>query len=153
MADVKVYKNEDYTASRVKHDNGTVDYFIKYHSVTNPQEIKVTEREFLLYVDTFQKSLERQRKAKSRHITDKKIEEMEESESKAPCVSDFAMRSDFRISVEMVLNKCTPTQQRRFSLYHDYGYTFEEIAVMERCRKQRVQKSVDVVSQKIKNIF
>jgi hypothetical protein len=153
MADITVYKNEDYTASRVKHEDGTVDYFIKYHFSTNPQEIKVDEREFLLYVGEFKRTMQRQTKAASRHISDKSLDDLETAKVKNPYRQDFMNYSDTRLSVEMVLQSCTEIQRRRFSLYYDCGYTFNEIAVIESRDVKAIFKSVNAVEEKIKNIF
>ena len=153
MADIKIYKNEDYTASRVKHEDGTVDYFIKYHSVTNPQEVKVTEKEFMLYAGEFKKAMQRQKKATSRHISDKSLDDLEQTTGKNPCKKDFAKRSDIRLSVEMVLRTCTVIQQRRFTLHRDYGYSLTEIAKMENCDESAVRRSVSAVDEKVKKIF
>ena len=153
MADIKVYKNEDYTASRVKHEDSTVDYFIKYHSSTNPQEVKVTEKVFLLYVGEFRKPLTRNENEKRRKLSDKSLDDLEQTKGKNPCEKDFSKRSDTRLSVEMVLKTCTVIQQRRFTLYHDYGYTFNEIAIIENCKIPVVFRSVRAVEEKIKNNF
>jgi len=153
MADIKVYKNEDYTATMIKHDDGKADYFIKYHSSTNPQEIQVTEREYLLYADDFRKPAERHRNGKRRHIQGDELEAIDESKMLLTHTTDFSIRFDIRVSVEMVIKTCTPTQQERFSLYHYYGFTFEEIAKLKGVSYQAVQQSINFVSEKIKNIF
>ena len=153
MADIKVYKNEDYTASRVKHEDGTVDYFIKYHFSTNPQEIKVDEREFLLYVGEFKRTMQRQTKAASRHISDKSLDDLETAKVKNSCRQDFMNYSDTRLSVEMVLQSCTEIQRRRYSLSREYGYSFAEIARIERCNESAIRKSLRVVDEKLKIYF
>lgn len=153
MADVKVYKNEDYIASRVKHDNGEVEYFIKYKSSTHPQEIKVSKSDFMLYVDEFRKSHERQRNEKRRHIHDEDIEEIDENTAALTHTTDFSRQYDVRVSVEMVLKSCTPIQQRRFTLHRNYGYSLTEIAKMEKCDESAIRRSVNVVDEKIKNLF
>ena len=55
--------------------------------------------------------------------------------------------------LKTILHSCTEIQQRRFGLYYEQGYSFEEIAQIENCGKQRIKKLVDVVSEKIKNFF
>jgi hypothetical protein len=153
MADIKVYKNEDYTASRVKHDNGKVDYFIKFHSSTNPQEVKVNKKEFLLYVGEFRKNHERQRNGKRRHIHNGDLKDIDESKPSLTHITDFSKQYDTKVSVDMILKTCTPVQQRRFMLHHKYGFSRVEIAKIERCNEAAIRKSLKAVDEKIKFIF
>ena len=44
-------------------------------------------------------------------------------------------------------------QRRRFVLYHEYGLTYEQIAMMDGCTFQAVALTVKAAEQKIKNIF
>jgi RNA polymerase sigma-70 factor (ECF subfamily) len=41
-------------------------------------------------------------------------------------------------------------QRRRFVLYHEFGFTFEQIAKMEGCTKRAVKFSVDLATEKIR---
>jgi RNA polymerase sigma-70 factor (ECF subfamily) len=41
-------------------------------------------------------------------------------------------------------------QQRRFTLYHEFGLTYEQIAVMEGCSKMSVKRAVDRAEEKIR---
>lgn len=63
-----------------------------------------------------------------------------------------ACRSELQQAMQ-IIKMCTQTQQRRFHLYRILGYSLTEIAKMEDCSKNRVKKSVDVVSEKIKKLF
>ena len=153
MAEIKIYKNEDYTATSITHDGGVVDYFIKYHFSTTPQEIKVTAREYALYVGEFRKPHERHRNEKRRHIHNGDLKEIDESKPSLTPVTDFSKQSDSIAAVETILKSCTPTQRRRYSLHHKYGYTLDEIAEIEKCVKSAVFKSIFAVDEKIKKYF
>ena len=45
------------------------------------------------------------------------------------------------------------TQRRRFILYHEFGLTYERIAMIEGCKKQSVCEAVFRAEEKIKKIF
>jgi RNA polymerase sigma-70 factor (ECF subfamily) len=150
----KIYKNEDYTARSIEQENGETRYFIKFHSATTAQEeVEVSHDYFALYVGEFKKPLVRNTNEKRRHLSDCELGDLEKPEHKPAVMTDFTKNSDFKISVEAVLKTCTPTQQKRFTLYHDYGYNFAEIAKAEDCNESAIRKSVRAVEEKIKNIF
>ena len=49
-----------------------------------------------------------------------------------------------------MLQKLSKVQRRRFVLYHEFGFTYEQIAKMEGCTKQTVYESVVLAESKIK---
>lgn len=51
--------------------------------------------------------------------------------------------------IEELLERCTPTQRRRFCLHKVYGYSHEEIARIEGCTKNAVTKSIAAVMKKL----
>lgn len=48
-----------------------------------------------------------------------------------------------------IIQRCTPTQQRRFHRHRIAGYTLEEVAKQENCTKQSVQESIAQVDHKL----
>ncbi len=58
-----------------------------------------------------------------------------------------------KIQVERALDTLTQTQRRRLCLYHFYGFTYEEIAAMERSSVKQIYKSIKLAEKKIKNFL
>ena len=144
------YKNKDYTI-RMENVNDHERYFIKFHSQIDMPEIEVQFNVFLLYTKEFNKPLERQKNEERRHLESREINSLIISNRLTS--KTFEEQCVDATLLETILHSCTEIQQRRFKLYYEQGYSFEEIAQIENCGKQRIKKSVDVVSEKIKNFF
>lgn len=52
-----------------------------------------------------------------------------------------------------VIESLPKTQRRRLILYYFEGFTYEQIAVIEGCKKMAVKFSIDIAKEKIKNFF
>lgn len=52
-------------------------------------------------------------------------------------------------SFNKILSRCTQTQRRRFTLHFVYGYSYEQIAKIEKRHVSTIQKSVQIVLKKI----
>ena len=141
------YKNKDYTVRMEKID-GCEKYYLQFHVQGSSPEHEISLDVFKLYYKDFRKPLDKIRTESRRHTEDDKIDGFKITGKRAakPMEQEFADNAEF----EAILKTCTATQQRRFELYHIEGYTFAEIGAMENCGKQRVKKSVDAVTKKIK---
>ena len=146
------YKNCDYTI-RMTDIDGNKRYFIKFHSLCDSSEHEITYEVFMLYLKEFNKPLERQRNEQRRHLDGGDIESSIEL---GKLMAHVAVEEQYilKCSIESVLNGCTSAQQRRFNLYYVQGYSYSEIARMEKCDYSTVRETILAVREKIlKNIF
>jgi len=52
--------------------------------------------------------------------------------------------------LRLAIQELPEIQRRRFILYHEFGFTYEQIAEMDGCTKRAVKFSVDLAKEKIK---
>ena len=143
------YKNEDYTV-RMEKIGGCEHYYLKFHGQTDSPEQEITIDVFKLYYKEFKKPFDKRRNEYDRHIEDGEVDGFIMSGKLT--ITHFEREYADKDEFEAILKTCTAVQQRRFKLYSD-GYTLEEIARLENCGKQRIQKSVSAVTEKIKKYF
>jgi RNA polymerase sigma-70 factor (ECF subfamily) len=60
----------------------------------------------------------------------------------------FDMLRDERL--RRAVAKLPEVQRRRFVLHHEFGLTYEQIAVMEGCKRQPVTRSIARAEEKIR---
>lgn len=146
------YANKDYTA-RIDDGGCCERYFIRFHGQVTEPEIEVTLEIFILYVKEFNKPMERWMNEQRRHIEYGGLDGFNQPGQLPAHVKSHEQQCVTKADLDAVLEMCTPIQQRRFRLYYCDGLTHEEIARAENCGKQRVKKSIDAVSEKIKKYF
>lgn len=152
--EIKVYKNDDYTARRVEYVDETVRYFVKYSSATTAtEEYDFSESDFEKYYGESKREFQAQIRADKRHKSDKTLYNFEQIVRKFPYVPDFTGRVDMKISIESIVKTCTQKQQERFSLYFDNGYSLEKIAEMQGVSITSVWESLEAVLIKIKKFL
>jgi len=144
------YNSEDYTV-RKDTINGIEKYYIQFHGQTDSPEYEITLDVYELYYHEFKNTLEKRRDEHRRHIIDGEIDDFIISGKLT--VKLFEQESITKTDLETILKTCTQAQQKRFKLYYTHGYTYEQIALLENCRKQRIKKSIDIVIEKIKKYF
>lgn len=128
---------------------------IKVHKdeLVSGLRMKVSDEIFQLFCEEKRRK-EREKWEKRNHIDKRDLdsyivtiqaitETLEETFFRQECI---------RIIVKIV-SDCTPIQQKRFYLHFLGGYTYKEIAEIEKCSISGVQKSVEKVLKKIKNNF
>lgn len=109
-----------------------------------------------------QRAYSRQHKADDRHLDDRAFEsiffdashgdfkEVMPHDTFGSCLTpDFAAKKDLWLAVQDVLNTCTAAQQTRFRLWLA-GYSYVEIAALQRCKRQAVWQSVQEIVEKLK---
>lgn len=52
--------------------------------------------------------------------------------------------------LRQIITELPEIQRRRFILYHEFGLTYEQIAVMEGCKRQPVTRSIQRAEEKIR---
>jgi len=144
------YKGEDYTV-RFERVDGCERYFLMFHGQKNSREYEISLEIFKLYYGDFKSPLEKNRDEQRRHIENGDIDGFIISGKLT--VTHFEQDSVNKADIDAVLKTCTPTQKRRFELYHYQGYTFREVAEIENCDFKSVKQSVYAVNEKIKKYF
>ena len=142
------YKNDDYTVRMEKID-GCERYYIKFHSHDDSPEQEISLDVFKLYYKDFKKPLESIRTEQRRHIESGNINNIISGKRAKLIEQEYGDRADF----EAAMKTCTPIQRRRFELYYVYGYSFVEIARMEKRDAAVVRRSVLKAVKKIKKYF
>jgi len=144
------YANEEYTIKMKKID-GADRYFLKFHSQIDSSEHEITFEIFTLYYTEFRKPLEKQRNEKRRHIENGGFDDLITSHFTAGISEDDKIVD--KCTIESILKTCTSLQQKRFELHYVQGYSFTEIAGIEKCRESSIRDSINAVLKKIKNIL
>jgi DNA-directed RNA polymerase specialized sigma24 family protein len=113
--------------------------------------LEVTKAIFLI-VDDERRELERNKKEKYRHLSNAELKE-----DLLPRRSiQFAETPEDQVclleSLREELRKCSPIQRKRFALFLQ-GYNLSEIAQIQGCAKQCVQRSLTYVLKRIKKTF
>lgn len=65
-------------------------------------------------------------------------------------VEEAAIDSIRNEHLRQAIQQLPETQRRRFTLYHEFGLTYDQIAEMEGCTKMPVKRSVDRAQEKIR---
>ena len=100
------------------------------------------------------KQQKRQRNGKRRHFDTRELSDYIIHQKRvAENLEDYCVNREQLKEIQRIVSTCTKTQQRRFYLNRICGYSYTEIARMEKCGLNRIKKSVIAVEEKIKNFF
>ena len=100
------------------------------------------------------KEQEHQRYERRKHIDDRELNDYIVHQKRvAENLEDYCINREQLKEIQKIVSTCTETQQRRFYLNRICGYSYTEIAQMEKCGLNRIKKSVIAVEEKIKNFF
>ncbi len=100
------------------------------------------------------KQQERQRNEKRRHFDTRELSDYIIHQKKvAENLEDYCVNREQLKEIQRIVSTCTKTQQRRFYLNRICGYSYTEIAQMEKCHMTSVKESIVVVLKKIKKIL
>ena len=101
-----------------------------------------------------EKEQERQRNERRRHLDDRELSDYIVSRKRvAENLEDYCINREQLKEIKKIVNTCTKTQQRRFYLNRICGYSYTEIARIEKCKIYAIQKSVYTVLKKIEKIL
>jgi len=100
------------------------------------------------------KQHERQRNEKrrlfdTRELSDYIIHQKRVAEN----LEDYCVNREQLKEIQRIVSTCTKTQQRRFYLNRICGYSYTEIAQMEKCHMTSVKESIVVVLKKLKKFY
>ena len=100
------------------------------------------------------KQQERQRNEKRRHFDTRELSDYIIHQKRvAENLEDYCVNREQLKEIQRIVRKKTKTQQRRFYLNRICGYSYTEIAQMEKCHMTSVKESIVVVLKKIKKIL
>ena len=100
------------------------------------------------------KQQEHQRYERRKHIDDRELSDYIVYQKRvAENLEDYCINREQLKEIQKIVSTCTETQQRRFYLNRICGYSYTEIAQMEKCKLYAVQKSVSAVLKKIEKIL
>ena len=112
-------------------------------------EVEVTAEVFEVFEEE-KKLKERQRNERRHHYDKRGIEDYIIANEQSRFLKSAEDICIDRETIRKVLDRCTPTQRRRFCLNKIYGYRYEEIAKIEKCSINVVYKSISKLIKKIK---
>lgn len=100
------------------------------------------------------KEKEHQRYERRKHIDNRELSDYIVYQKRvAENLEDYCINREQLKEIQKIVSTCTETQQRRFYLNRICGYSYTEIAQMEKCKLYAVQKSVSAVLKKIEKIL
>jgi RNA polymerase sigma-70 factor (ECF subfamily) len=132
-------------------ESGTLAYFVTIKDYYGKElSVKVSSEIYQVYNEG-KKAKERERYERRKHLDRRSLEDFFDSEQLVvESLEDFYFKREKLRALFEFLQKCTPLQRKRFYLNRICGYSTGEIAGMEGCRKQAVEKSIRSVCKKIK---
>ena len=98
------------------------------------------------------KQQERQRNEKRRHFDTRELSDYIIHQKRvAENLEDYCVNREQLKEIQRIVSTCTKTQQGRFYLNRICGYSYTEIAQMEKCHMTSVKESIVVVLKFYKN--
>jgi len=117
-----------------------------------PQEAGISYEVYIALEDC-RRHEQRQQRSIERHIERVKLTEGQIAEHIQTPPEPLEASVDAIVSLQAALATLTDTQRRRFLLYHEYGLSYEQIAVVEGCKFQVIARSIAAAIAKLKNFF
>lgn len=114
-----------------------------------PIVVEVSHEVFQVFVE-YEREMERQRKADSRHRDCRSWDTCLLFEVSTEPLEQTYERMRTLKEIRDVLEEFSPKQRRRFLLHFAYGYTYMEIAEMEGSNKSTVMRSARAALKKIR---
>lgn len=113
-----------------------------------PIVVEVSREVFQVFVE-YEREIERQRKADSRHRDCRSWDTCLLLEVSTEPLEQTYERTRILKEIRDTLEEFSPKQRRRFLLHFAYGYTYMEIAKMEGSNKSTVMRSAKAALKKI----
>ena len=115
--------------------------------------VEVSEEVYVVLQEE-NKEQEHQRYERRKHIDDRELNDYIVHQKRiAENLEDYCINREQLKEIQRIVSTCTKTQQRRFYLNRICGYSYTEIAEMEKRKLYAVQKSVSAVLKKIEKIL
>ena len=147
-----MFEKNSYILNTFVADGNTQHYVYFIDGQGIPQKTEVTQAVY----EVFEKYVKTERNLKrwaERHVdfTDISDETLYWKLLHPPkSVEEIIIDKQIIDMVRETLENLPKTQSRRFTLYYEYGFTYQEIAEMEGCTKRAVKFSTDLAMAKIR---
>lgn len=119
-----------------------------FDTMGTPIVVEVSHEVFQVFVE-YEREMERQRKADSRHRDCRSWDTCLLFEVSTEPLEQTYERTRILKEIRDTLEGFSPKQRRRFLLHFAYGYTYMEIAKMEGSNKSTVMRSAKAALKKI----
>jgi RNA polymerase sigma-70 factor (ECF subfamily) len=152
MGERQMFNNENPDSLRTEIIGGIAHYYVSFmdgQAVHRETEVsRPVYLEFLRFV-----KIERNlRRSDERHIEQSELSDealcaraMYQPMSVEEAVYDSLRNEQLRDAIQQL----PEIQRRRFVLYHEFGFTYEQIAEIEGCKRQPVTRSIQRAEEKI----
>lgn len=120
-----------------------------FDAMGTPIVVEVSHEIFQVFVE-YEREMERQRKADSRHRDYRSWDTCLLFEVSTEPLEQTYERTRTLKEIRDTLEGFSPKQRRRFLLHFAYGYTYMEIAKMEGSNKSTVMRSAKAALKKIR---
>jgi RNA polymerase sigma factor (sigma-70 family) len=146
-------KDNPYTIYSVNMDNGTPKFFVEFcDGEGNEHRVELTKELYDLF-DQFELEDLAQLNEADRHYERSELTE-ESLNRRATCQQpkpeEQIIASSDRYRLHAAISRLPETQRRRVHMYYFEKMTLTEIASVEQCKYQRIQKSLERAAKKIK---
>jgi len=144
------YKNEDYKVWNLSIE-GTEKFYIQFY-VQAGQNVtcEISGDCFRLYVNEFNKPLERQKNEyRRKRVNGISLEDLRQIPAERCNLADIIAPKEDLSKVMEIVNSCTQIQRRRFYMRYIDELTLDEIAAIECCDKSAVRRSINYILKKL----
>jgi RNA polymerase sigma-70 factor (ECF subfamily) len=151
-----MFDNKNPYTLRAEVAEGITHYFISFADGQGYR--KETEVSRLVYLEfcRFVKQERNLRRWDERHTEHSKLTEetlARRALRQPKSIDEMVSDNDRNKRLRQAIAELPETQKRRFSLYHEFGFTYEQIAKMEGRTRQPITRSIERAEAKIKEVM
>jgi len=130
-----------------------MSFYVKVKNMDGMDEyVEVTGAIYQLFEEE-RKRKERERYERRIHLDSRVFSDRSIEQELLYWQEERAKQQNLIEEINAVLATCTKIQQERFRLYYVDGYTYEQIARLQKCHKSAVKKSVYTILDKLEKYF
>jgi len=124
-------------------------YYAAFKDVNGlSQEIEITEGVYLEFLKSF-RGMNSHRWRSWYHSTIIGLHDNMILSMSAPGIEDTVIQRELVENIEKIVTALPAKQRRRFVLYYEYGFTYEKIALAEKCSIASIERSIKKVKRKV----
>ncbi|MEG0361832.1 MAG: sigma factor-like helix-turn-helix DNA-binding protein [Longicatena sp.] len=142
---------------RIEESNDTERYFVSFFDQDkNLKEVEVVAHIADMLFKDFVRIERNLKRSDERNLEHSELTEYslhQRTLHKPPALEDVVFLNLQKEVLWKAIEGLPKTQRRRLILYYFEGFTYEQIAVVEGCKKMAVKFSIDIAKEKIKNFF
>lgn len=145
-----------YELKKISRDGKTIYVAIFENGTGQKAESEVSQSVANALFGTFVKKERNLRRSDERHLEQSEMSEQTLHQRVCNATKSLEEEIDIKLRNEQLceaIAKLPEIQKRRLILYYFEGFTYEQIAGIEGCKKMAVKFSIDTAKEKIKNLF